>query len=129
MDQGADEERIDYDNPDNVAEGLAGINLVSASFRDHLNQYTGYTTFVSLFDTGSPSSFVRRSALPFSISDETATMGLRGVGGGALKTHGTVVCNVKFNRRVKPMRLITLPDDATAMPAILGRDFLDLFGI
>lgn len=60
MDQGADEERIDYDNPDNVAEGLAGINLVSASFRDHLNQYTGYTTFVSLIDTGSPSSFVRR---------------------------------------------------------------------
>lgn len=51
------------------------------------------------------------------------------MGGGALKTHGTVVCNVKFNRRVKPMRLIILPDDATAMPAILGRDFLDLFGI
>lgn len=122
-------EQIDFDNPENLMEGLAGINLVSASFRDHLNRYTGYKNFVSLFDTGSPTSFVRRSALPFSISDETTTMGLRGVGGGALKTHGTVICDVRFNGRVKPMRLIILPDDATSMPMILGRDFLKLFGI
>lgn len=125
-DEGA---RVDYDNPENLMEGLAGINVVSASFRDHLNRYTGYKNFVSLFDTGSPASFVRRSALPFNISDEMTTMGLRGVGGGALKTHETVICDVKFNRRVQPMRLTILPDDATSMPMILGRDFLRLFGI
>lgn len=128
-DEENDEERIDFDNPENLMEGLAGVNLVSATFRDHLNQYTGYSDFVSLFDTGSPSSFVRRSALPFEISDETTTMGLRGVGGGALKTHGTVICNLRFNKRVRPMRLTILPDDATAMPMILGRDFLKVFGI
>lgn len=125
----ANEGQNEYDDPDNLAEGLAGINLVSAAFRNHLNQYTGFTNFVSLFDTGSPNSFVRRSALPFDISDETTTTGLRGVGGNALRTHGTIICNVRFNRRIHPMKLIILPDDSTLMPMILGRDFLKLFGI
>lgn len=127
--EGAVGGNIDYDDAEAVAEGLVSINLVSASFRDHLNQYTGFTNFVSLFDTGSPNSFVRRSALPFTISDEKTTTNLRGVCGSALRTLGTIICNVKFGRRMHPMKLIILPDDATSMPMILGRDFLQLFGI
>lgn len=120
---------VNYDNPEEMAEGLASINLVSAAFRNHLNRYTGFTNFVSLFDTGSPNSFVRRSAVPFRVPDESTTMGLRGIGGSALRTHGTVICNVRFKRRMHPMELIVLPDEATMMPMILGRDFLQLFGI
>lgn len=126
---GHDDYNSDQDDPDAATEGLASLNLVSVAFRDHLNQYTGFTNYVSLFDTGSPNSFVRRSALPYTISDDTTTMALRGVGGNALKTHGTIVCNMRFNRRTHPMKLIILPDDATRMPMILGRDFLQLFGI
>lgn len=111
---------IDYDDADNVAEGLASVNMVSAAFRDHLKWYTGFTNFVSHFDTGSPHSFVKRSALPYSISDETTPTNLRGLGGiRALKTHGTIICNVRFNRQLHPMKLIILPDDATEMPNYL----------
>lgn len=120
---------IDWNDADTLREGIASINLVSVAFRKKLNQYTGFNQCVSLFDTGSPISFVRRAAIPFSITEDKTATGLRGLGGPALKTHGAVICRVKFNQRVRLLKLLILPDEATTMPLILGRDFLKLFGI
>lgn len=123
------ERPIDWNDPDEDAEDVDCINLVSVAFGRQLNEYTGFNNYVSIFDTGSPISLARRSTIPFAVTDHRQTTQLRGLGGTALRTHGTITCNIQFNRRTHPIDLMIIPDETTVMPLILGRDFLRLFQI
>lgn len=57
------------------------INPVSIAFPNLPTSNTKFISFVSLFDTGSPNSFIRRSALPFHSTGVAQTTQLYGLGG------------------------------------------------
>lgn len=75
----------------------------------------------SLFDTGSPISFIRHNAVSL-----TST-GLRGLGGVELLTHGVIDCLIRFDGRCGQIKLTVVPNESMLLPCVLERDFLSAF--
>lgn len=116
------------DEADNWA-ALSAMNLVSVAFSNSLVQGTEFTDVFSLFDTGSPTSFVRESMLPYEVTDTLRTSKFVGFGGQQLKTYGRINCCLKFGNQTELLPLYIVPDKFMLPQMILGRDFLEKFRI
>lgn len=116
------------EEPDMIAL-MEAVNVVSVAFVEHQNQCTEYIECPSLFDTGSPISFIRRNAVSFNIPDALTSTGLRALGGAELFAHGIVNCLIKFNGRCRQIKLTVVPTESMLLPLVLGRDFLSVFQI
>lgn len=84
---------------------------------------------LSLFDTGSPSSFIKRKFVTKAMPMTKLPTNLRGLGGHRLHIYGRIVCRVQFNEQIFSLTIAVVPDDAMICPLILGRDFLNAFSI
>lgn len=116
---------------ENLADTLAATELVSVAFLLGANKHTRFLNLTAIFDTGSPTSFVRRSSLPDSVrcSDELYDSHLRGLGSLKLYTYGKLQCVLNIRNRVRNICLLILPDEVLPTPLLLGRDCLNYFGI
>lgn len=109
---------------DDEDEELTSMNMVSVAF-GKIEEFPVW----SLFDTGSPCSFIRKSTIPFNFLCRHKKTRLRGLGGHRLDVLGELTCRLKFAGREANVTLSILPDDAISLPCVLGRDFLQLFTI
>lgn len=114
---------------DGLNDAISAINLVSVAYVIGLNECTEFMNCLSLFDTGSPVSFVKKSIVPLSTYITTFYSKYRGLGNTKLYTYGKIQCQIKFRNRCHDLALFILPDETMAMPMILGRDFLSIFKI
>lgn len=92
------------------------------------NKCTHFFVYNSLLDTGSPASFVHRSLLPEDIAVGKLTYstykGLRGI---KFYTYCAVQCYIKIGCQINPVSLMIIPDNATPLPLLIGRDVLQIF--
>lgn len=78
---------------------LSELNIVSIAFSNDINTQQ-CNTVVSLFDTGSPINFVRRSLVsPLCGSREKTDSGFKSIGNHPLCTYGIVTAVVTFRNR------------------------------
>lgn len=112
-----------------ATEAIEAINLVSVAFLNVSSAGTKFTDVVSLFDTGNPISFMRRSQLPYDVPDSLKPTKFCGLGGQNIKTLGEARCKIKFKNQTEELVMIVLPDEAMLLPLILGRDFLKKFNV
>lgn len=119
----------DEQNDVEPIEALEAVNMVSVTFLDNLTGGTKLTNIVSLFDTGSPISFVRRSLVPHKVTESLRSTGLIGLGGTKIQTHGEVNCQIEFKQKKENLKLTVLPTESMTMSLVLGRDFLSKFKI
>lgn len=116
------------DNP--LTEELSATQTVSISFNVDGIGCSNESTFLSLFDTGSPVSFIRKSAVPpeHQSSQLTYTK-YQGLGNAKLFSYGNPVCHIKFQSQICSNNILVVPDHVLPIPILIGRDFLKKFGI
>lgn len=107
-----------------VARQLAARNMVSVAFFDKHCKCTKLISRVGFFDNGSPTSFVRRSTVPFEVTDKTIMTNYRGMGNKNLSTHGFVKCKIVFEGREYLHKFLILPDAEAVVPFLIGRDLM-----
>ena len=107
------------------------MNPVSVRLVNCKTRGTKFNTFNSLFDTGSPVSFIRRSNLPTEVADSLNLSKLMPInlGGQKINMLNKSLFQIKFNNRIESVCLIILSDECMSLPMILGRDFLNTFDI
>lgn len=117
-------------NNEHLADVLATTELVSVAFSFGISKCIQFTEITAIFDTGSPTSFIRRSSLPDSVQcADLYYSNLRGLGSLKLYIHGIVQCVLKIHNRLRKISLMILPDNVLPTPLLLGRDCLKDFGI
>ena len=85
---------------------------------------------MTIFDTGSPTSFIRRSSLPNSIQcGDLYYSHLQGLGSVKLYIHGKAQCCIKIRGHLQIITVLILPADVLPTPLLLGRDCLKKFNI
>lgn len=88
-------------------------------------------TFVSLFDSGSPVSLIKRSKVPPTLqqTDKLFETKYSGIGNSKLCTYGIISIKIKFRNKVKRSQIYVIPDYLLSYSVLLGRDFQKLFSI
>lgn len=112
-----------------LQEAMNSIQTVSVAFLNLSTQGTQLKEIVSLFDTGSPISFIRKSHVPYAIPDTLQPSNLCGLGGKNIQMLTKIDCRITFHNQTENVTLVVLPNDAMMLPLILGRDFLKTFRI
>lgn len=117
------------DDVDEATRQLSEMNVVSVTFPSDCS-VPQCNLLESLFDTGSPISLLRRSAVPHKLTDEsTKYSGYRGLGSFRLCTYGKLPIKIKFCNQIQPITVYVVPDNLIPCPLLLGRDFLRAFKI
>lgn len=122
-------ETSDNREVDELANDLAALQMVSFSVCIGKDRQD-VSNILALFDTGSPVSFVCKSNVPMFIEATPLKRSkYSGVGGAHLYTQGELRCRIRFRGIEHELTVFVLPDDSIPTPMLLGRDFLDIFGI
>lgn len=108
----------DHTHANEEQEPVDAVNSVSVAFPNPLTTSAEFIKFVSLFDTGSPRSFVRRSVLPYGVTGTLQPIDLYGIGGKELKILGKVNCRILFKNQIETLNLMILPNDAMQLPLV-----------
>ena len=96
----------DYKLPEaTYVTGVNIVNMVSAKPLNFMTAGTRFNNFPSLFDTGSPVSFVRYSSLSEDAvkvlnKQKTQPTGLMGLGGANIISFGNLNHLMKFNKKI-----------------------------
>lgn len=118
----------DEDDVDLVRQ-FDAVNMESVAQDEDGGRGTDFTGLLSLFDTGSPTSFIKRNFVTKEMPKSKLPTNLKGLGGHRLEIYGRINCRVQFNKKICSMNIAVVPDDAMLFPLILGRDFLHAFNI
>lgn len=118
------------DNPNNkLNAALSELNLVNVAFLSD-NQVHPVNNFLSLFDTGSPINLIKRSAVPSElIPADKKFSGFRSIGNFTLCAYAIIPARVTYGSHSEVLRFYVIPDSFMTHPVLLGRDFLNSFGI
>lgn len=108
-------------------EKLESYQMVSVVFVER-DKCTVSENCVSLFDSGSGRSFVRKSLVPY-MSDKKRLTPYRGMGNTRLSTYGQILCKVIFRNQSVTHVFTVIPDDEALVPLLVGRDVLPKLGI
>lgn len=106
-----------------LASRLKYRNIVSVAFIKH-NKCSELIPCDALFDNGSPTSIVRRSLVPFVMTDDLIVTNFRGMGNRFLSTYGLVRCKIIFRGNEFIHNFLILPDNEAVVPFLIGRDLL-----
>lgn len=112
----------------NILTGqLDAVQLVSVAFisRDKCIEVKR----VSLFDSGSPISFIRKSLVPIKFDEQRGKENYFGMGGGNIKPCGHIRCKITFRGVSATHEFIIVPDEKSVSPLIVGRDLLSRLNI
>lgn len=107
----------------NMTGQLDALQLVSVAFesRDKCIEVKR----VSLFDSGSPISFIRKSEVPIKIDENQKMTNYFGMGSGNIKPCGQIKGTITFHGVSATHELIVVPDKQSVSPLVIGRDLLD----
>ncbi|XP_065354978.1 uncharacterized protein LOC135949365 [Calliphora vicina] len=108
---------------------ISAVNNVSIAFCDSEIKCRRFMNCFSLFDTGSPTNFVKRSYVPHSVNNTAIKSKYRGLGQYVMMTYGTTEAKIKFRNQCEKIVLNIVPDTTMSIPLILGREFLNKFNI
>lgn len=115
---------------DQDGENVAAIQPVSVTFHIDRDRHEINSFVNALLDTGSPVSFIERSAVAKGIvGGELRRSGFSGLGNTFLYTYGKISTTVAIGDRERLIILRVLPDNILPSPLLLGRDALKSFGI
>ena len=101
-------------------EKLESTQIVIVAFIKE-NKCIGFKNFRSLFDSGSPSSFIRLSLVPFTYGPFKQTK-FYGMGNSRKNSFDNVVCNIKFRDKTVSHSLVVVPDNESVVPILIGKD-------
>lgn len=113
-----------------IGRALSEMNTVSVTFLTsdivHMSK-----DFVSLFNSGSPISLMRHSAVPKQLiqRDDTKYSGYDGLGHFKLCTYGVISVQIKFRNISRKIEIFVIPDNFMSYSVLLGRNFMRAFGI
>lgn len=123
-------DQLTNDAADRDATEVDAMNQVSVAFKIGCEVRAYSERLLSLFDTGSPASFIRRSVAPKELSaTPTVYTNFKGIGNKKLFSYGQVPMQSKFRNHIGTINVFILADDVLPVPLLLGRDFLNEFGI
>lgn len=106
-------------------QSLSATQNVSLAILLSDNNYSGFKTYCSILDTGSPVSFIHRAVLPegFSLGDIQQS-NFRGLGHAKIYVYGKIQCQLEMFKRIRNVDFYILPDDALPINILIGRDIL-----
>lgn len=102
---------------------MASKNIVSVAFFKR-SKCSDLISIRALFDSGSPTSIIKRSLVPFEVKGEPVPTNLRGMGNRNLSTYGYVKCKIVYENRTYFHYFLVLPDEEAIIPFLIGRDLL-----
>ena len=102
---------------------------VSVAFDIDNEHQSSVSQVCSLFDTGSPRSFISKSIVPMMFLDRACNSGYRGLGNTHLTSLGQEKCRLRFRKKTVIHTLIILPEEEIAWPIIAGRDLLEKLNV
>lgn len=118
----------DQDEPSgsNLALDESRMNVNHEVRLNFLPSFDSHIRVISLFDTGSPVSFVNRSIVPVQLDHENLLdTNYSGLNRTPIRTYGTTLCQIQFQDEVFPINLQIVSQQTMNLPILLGRDFLN----
>ena len=110
-------------------EKIKAYQQVSVSL-ETLNGVKKFHSYVySLFDSGSPTSFISETFVPDGAAKKASPSGYKGLGNKPLSSLGHIVCNIGFRHKIISHRFIILSKSDMDWPIINGRDALDKLNV
>lgn len=123
---------IEQNSGDELSKNIQEINMVSVTFLTNCSvQSIVSKNFISLFDTGSPISLMKHSAVPEQLTQQRSMKysGYDGLGHFKLCTYGKIKIQIEFRNIVKNINIFVIPDNLMSHSVLLGRDFMRAFNI
>lgn len=82
--------------------------------------------FDSLFDSGSPISLIKQSAVPNQVirTKKMSDSGYNGIGQFRICTYGVISVTIEFRNIQKQIRIYIVPDNFMSYSVLLGRNFM-----
>lgn len=103
-------------------------DMVSVAFHVR-NKCIKLKQCLSLFDSGSPTCFVKQSLVPFIITSKTFASRYNGIGNNKLSTYGTIFCDIEYRGKIYGQYFYILPDTEAIVPLLIGRDLMEKMNI
>lgn len=133
----SEQRNIDWNDEEAVnkaIEELSAVQSVSVAFDNiksecKVNAARLTVNRLSLFDTGSVTNLIQRSAIPFEVQKTLIETKFCGLGRTPIKTHGLIRCQITIRNRCESIVLLVVPDEFSPTPILLGRHALKRFGI
>lgn len=120
----------DDDNTDNLSFSLSNMPMVSVAFELSPGQYTHANALCSLIDTGSPTSFIRKSMIPSHLqTNHLQRSNFSGIGDVPIFIYGTMNAYITLYHRLKLIPLHIVRDDILPVDLLMGRDALEAFQV
>lgn len=123
-------------NEDVEREEMTESTGIIHKVRVHWNQVNIGNSYINcilncLIDTGSPTNLIRASKVPAAILDDKRiyTSMYRGLGNHKLQCYGTINISVEFQQQTHIVNCLILPDHLLPMDLLVGRSFMQLYGI
>lgn len=121
--------RSEEETSGSASNSVGETNEVSVAFQLG-GKFTHSNTILSLFDTGSPISLIKRSEIPIEIpSGPMKESGFKGVGNHNICTYGRIFAEITFRNIKKIIEIYVILDKLMHFPLLLGRDFSKSFQI
>lgn len=98
-------------------------DMVSVAFRVR-NKCIKVSNCDSLFDSGSPTCFVKQSLVPFIIESEPFKSKYSGMGSNKLNIYGTIECYLEYKDELFKHFFYIIPDSEAIVPLLIGRDLM-----
>lgn len=111
-------------------DSIGTTNEVSVTFLQKCSEISS-KNLLSLFDSGSPVSLIKRSMVPGELNVRTSAQKSKyyGIGNEKICTYGIILIKIKFRNKMKQIQVFVVPDYLLSHSMLLGRDFLRGFGI
>lgn len=118
------------ENVEQSDRALSEVNTVSVTFLSECSVHIS-KDFVSLFDSGSPISLIKYSAVPKQLTqhETMSDSGYNGIGRFKICTYGVISVQIKFRNICKRIKIFVIPDNFMSHSVLLGRNFMRAFGI
>ena len=108
---------IDLNSDNDLSDEMAALQMVSVAFE-------------FAYKAG-PANFIQRSAVPSVLcaNEKFISTECKGLGGVKLDAVGILECTIKFRLKTHRVNIFVLADEVLPVPLLLGREFLNVFGI
>lgn len=118
------------DNDEEMARGLGNLDWVSVSFNDSIDEGTHFNSIRPLFDSGSPTSFIRRSVLPSDFRlDKASKSDYNSLNQNPIYIYGKTNCFLRLYGFVRLISVFIVSDHTMPYDILIGRDTLATFHI
>lgn len=113
-----------------LIDAVDAVQLVSVTFLDESGNRLKTNSIVSLFDTGSPTSFISSSVVPSQLhSNRLIYSNYNSMANTKLFTYGKIDLIIEIFGIINKLSFLILPENLMPFPLLIGRNYLPKFGI